>query len=957
MRHHNLQVTGSVVVNGLGLATTADLTSYTASTDAKISTLQSFTASVSTTNTFTASASSRLNSIETITASNIARINAIEIITASNIARINSLESTSASVDSLNTTQNTRLNSLEIKTGSLATTGSNTFYGTQVFSGSLFVQDNLIVQGSSSLQNITASAVSIGTNTVLLNTANPSVRFGGISVVDSGSAAGKSGSLYFDSTDDEWIFVHAGNTAVTSSIMITGPETYNGVGTETRLTTNIIPKIQSGFHLYDSCIFDNGTTICAKTNFVGTGTIGGTTLCSSNGIVGNNSNNLYLSSNSSAGEISFWGNQLNTRLMTINGGGCVGIGVSTPCKSLHVYSGGNEVAYFQGTTTGAWIDIKSAASNTWSIGAADGCAFAIYNRTAGSTLMYIKNEGNVGVGTENPYSSAKFQVKTATNVNIAVQTGTTDTSGIKLNAFNDIGNTNIPLELNGNTLYFKTCETPRLTINGNGISCFSCQVYVGTNKFCWTDTTFKTLQVGNGAFNNINNQTQIVNNIYYDDANYRSLIGGASNRVIMTTAGNLFFEYACASTAGSILTLDPKFFICGINGNVGINSSTPKEALEISGLFGNIRIYGRSGISNNTISSNIYWDGANWVRDNGSYGAAYMTLSAQSGAIIFATTSNTSGDATERMRITSAGLVGIGTNNFGERLNIGCGGAIAWQNTSNCQKWHIQYRNVEDGLNFVESAVEDFRLFIKAGGNIGIGTKSPEYPLHIYRCAPLGMKIQTCGSNFGSPGINLLNGGVDTVLSATNNGLEIGTWSANDIIFKVTQVERLRINTAGIVTMPFQPSMFAQPGASSFTVGGSGSTAYGWCTSGSVRYNCGFTLTAATTAANNVADAGASGKIIIPATGKYLLQFSQRNEGQTTSDGQFYLWVNGSMKIRRHIELWNGKPYFHVDVTALLPLNSGDCLEMGAWFNTGGKTDTFSGTGDQVNWMSLAKIS
>jgi hypothetical protein len=173
--------------------------------------------------------------------------------------------SSSAQVVGILSSLNSYTSSINSLTSSLATTGSNTFIGTQIFSGSLFVQDNLVVQGSSSLQNITASAVSIGTNTVLLNTANPSVRYGGISVIDSGSASGKSGSLYFDSTDDEWVFVHQGNVSVTSSIMITGPETYDNIGNEIRLTTNTIPKVQSGFHLYDSCITDNGDTICFNT--------------------------------------------------------------------------------------------------------------------------------------------------------------------------------------------------------------------------------------------------------------------------------------------------------------------------------------------------------------------------------------------------------------------------------------------------------------------------------------------------------------------------------------------------------------------------------------------------------------------------------------------------------------------------------------------------------------------
>jgi hypothetical protein len=82
------------------------------------SSIHPFTASIAGTNTFTSSTTARLNSIETISASNISRLNSIETITASNLARISALESTSASVDTLNTTQNTRLANLEIKTGS-----------------------------------------------------------------------------------------------------------------------------------------------------------------------------------------------------------------------------------------------------------------------------------------------------------------------------------------------------------------------------------------------------------------------------------------------------------------------------------------------------------------------------------------------------------------------------------------------------------------------------------------------------------------------------------------------------------------------------------------------------------------------------------------------------------------------------------------------------------------------
>lgn len=124
------------------------------------------------------------SSIHPFTSSTSARLNSIETVSASNLARLSALETTSASVDTLNTSQNNRLNSLEQLTGSLATTGSNLFIGSQTITGSLYISADLIVQGTSSIQNITGSAINIGTNLINLNTATPAVRYAGISVQD-----------------------------------------------------------------------------------------------------------------------------------------------------------------------------------------------------------------------------------------------------------------------------------------------------------------------------------------------------------------------------------------------------------------------------------------------------------------------------------------------------------------------------------------------------------------------------------------------------------------------------------------------------------------------------------------------------------------------------------------------------------------------------------------------------
>jgi hypothetical protein len=279
----SLSVTGSLIVtNGvIGTVNGVDVQIFsssisqvvtniqttTGSQSGRLTSIESFTSSTSarlgSIETISASNLSRINSIETITSSNIARLNNIEIVSASNIARINSLETTSASVNTLNTTQNTRLTNLENKTGSLATTGSNIFYGAQVFSGSLYVQNELIVQGSSSLQNITASAVSIGTNIVNLNTANPAVRYGGISVQDSGSASGVTGSMLWDSTCNRWVYANPSGVGYSGGIIMSGPRAAT-LGGEVTLTCNYVAKSGGGDHLYDSCIVDDGTSVCVN---------------------------------------------------------------------------------------------------------------------------------------------------------------------------------------------------------------------------------------------------------------------------------------------------------------------------------------------------------------------------------------------------------------------------------------------------------------------------------------------------------------------------------------------------------------------------------------------------------------------------------------------------------------------------------------------------------------------
>mgnify|MGYP003676798756 CR=1 FL=1 len=94
------------------------------------------------------------------------------------------------------------------------------------------------------------------------------------------------------------------------------------------------------------------------------------------------------------------------------------------------------------------------------------------------------------------------------------------------------------------------------------------------------------------------------------------------------------------------------------------------------------------------------------------------------------------------------------------------------------------------------------KLVANSAGNVGIGTSSPTRKLTVYDTdAYLALQNPTTGSAAGD----------GFQLQLVGNDVYHANYEAGSQIFTTSGSERMRINSAGIVTKPLQPAFLAQP--------------------------------------------------------------------------------------------------------------------------------------------------
>ena len=299
-----------------------------------------------------------------------------------------------------------------------------------------------------------------------------------------------------------------------------------------------------------------------------------------------------------------------------------------------------------------------------------------------------------------------------------------------------------------------TSATTATNITGGASGSLPYQTGSGATSLLAIGSTGQVLKVVGGlpAWSSDSSGVTVVDDTT-TNASYYPLLANA-------TSGNITTEYVSSTK----LVFNPS------TGNLGIGTSSPGRTLEVkNSTTYQIRV-GDGG---------TYYD---FGRDNATgYFNFYGSQTGYTGYIF-------GGVDGERMRITSAGNVGIGTNIPGAKLDVA--GVLQSSSTGTLQ---VQASGNDGYFNMTGTGTIYFRngsgfterMVINSSGNVGIGTSSPATKLNIKNSSGnTTFRIDNSTTTFDM-----------AVLGDNTCALEAG--NSQPMLFLTAATERMRIDSTG----------------------------------------------------------------------------------------------------------------------------------------------------------------
>ena len=217
-----------------------------------------------------------------------------------------------------------------------------------------------------------------------------------------------------------------------------------------------------------------------------------------------------------------------------------------------------------------------------------------------------------------------------------------------------------------------------------------------------------------------------------------------------------------------------------MGGDVGIGTVNPAEALEV---YGNGRFKAADGSHGIELYPDVAGLGYQRIISYNRTSSAYENLSIGVSSFVV-----TTGSSDERLRITSAGKVGIGTNNPGVKLDLNGTASIRMRNPANTNYAQINCvsESAATAADFTIAVGTGEALRIQNDGKIGVGSATPQSQFEVYGTSPIVRSKHSTSQKYTQINHNGTDGYLD--------------WSSGNLILRgASSAERLRIDSSGKV--------------------------------------------------------------------------------------------------------------------------------------------------------------